>query len=208
MTSTHLKLHPGLNLHHADPDTHHAAQNTIFGFWIFLMSDAIIFALLFATYATMVGRTAGGPTGVDLFNLQSVLAQSALLLTSTLTVGFAALAMKYGDSRRRLTGWLLVTLLLGLGFLALEVRDLASIAGSGAVPQRSGYLSAFFALVGAHGLHVFAACLWLMVLILQVRLIGPTRAVKLRLMRLVLFWHFLDIVWVGVFSFVFLGAFA
>lgn len=204
MSRTAKKLHPGLNLGHTDPEAHEKAEEKLFGFWIFLMSDAIIFALLFATYAVMLNRTAGGPTGAELFDIESAFIQTMLLLTSTLTMGFAALAMKYGHSRRKLNFWLVVTLSLGLAFLAYELNDFAIMLAQGAAPQRSGYLSAFFALVATHGLHVLVACLWLIVMLFQIRYLGMTDFVKTRLMRLSLLWHFLDIVWIGIFSVVYL----
>lgn len=204
MSRTAKKLHPGLNLGHTDPEAHEKAEENLFGFWIFLMSDAIIFALLFATYAVMLNRTAGGPTGAELFDIESAFIQTMLLLTSTLTMGLAALAMKYGHSRLKLNFLLVVTLSLGLAFLTYELNDFAIMLAQGAAPQRSGYLSAFFALVAAHGLHVLVACLWLIVMLFQIRHFGMTDFVKTRLMRLSLLWHFLDIVWIGIFSVVYL----
>lgn len=208
MSRTAQKLHPGINLGHTDPEAHEKAEEKIFGFWIFLMSDAIIFGLLFATYAVMMNRTAGGPTGVELFDLKSAFIQTMLLLTSTLTMGFASLAMKYGHSRAKLNFWLVVTLSLGIAFLAFEMKDFATMFGENAGPWRSGFLSGFFALVPTHGLHVTFASIWLIVMLFQFRRYGTTDFVKIRLMRLSLFWHFLDIVWIGIFSVVYLQALA
>lgn len=174
-----------------------------FGFWLYLMSDAVIFALLFATYAVMVGNTANGPVGNALFSLPNAAVETALLLTSTLTFGMASLALRAGD-KTRLLSWLLVTLVLGVSFLVLEVREFIGMMNVGAGPQRSGFLSAFFTLVGTHGLHVTFGSLWIVILSAQVMVKGLTAPVSSRLFRLSLFWHFLDIVWIGIFSIVYL----
>jgi len=208
MNRAAARLHLGLNLGHTDPSAHESAEVKLFGFWVFLMSDAIVFALLFASYAVMFQRTAGGPAGASLFALTSAFIQTLLLLTSTFTMGMASLAMKYSHSRARLNLWLLVTLLLGLAFLGFELRDFAAMIGAGAGPDRSGFLSAFFMLVPTHGLHVAVACIWILVMLLQIHCYGTTLFVKTRLLRLGLFWHFLDIVWIGIFSVVYLQALA
>ncbi len=174
-----------------------------FGFWLYLMSDAIIFSLLFATYAVMVNNTAGGPSGKTLFSLSNAAAETALLLTSTLTFGMASLALRAGE-KGRLLAWLLVTLILGLGFLSLEIREFTGMVEIGAGPQRSGFLSSFFTLVGTHGLHVTFGSIWIVILSAQVMVKGLTAPVASRLFRLGLFWHFLDIVWIGIFSVVYL----
>lgn len=175
-----------------------------FGFWLYLLSDAILFGLLFATYAVMQANTAGGPAGADLFDLRTLAAQTALLLTSTLTMAFAHGAAE-AHRMRAAIGWLALTCALGAGFLVLELRELSGLIGIGAGPDRSGFLSAFFALVGTHGLHVVAGLIWAFVMIVQLSLKGATARVTDRLYRLSLFWHFLDIVWVGVFSVVYLA---
>ncbi len=204
MTANALE-HPGINLGSTDSLTHAEAESPVFGFWVFLMSDAVIFALLFAIYGTTMHAVAGGPTSHDVLDLKSSFLETIVLLTSSFTFGMASLAMKYDDGNRRLlVGWLAVTLALGLGFLALELHDFYSMASMGAVPQRSGFLSAFFALVSTHGLHVTAGSLWILVMMTQVGVFGLQPAVKTRIMRLGLFWHFLDIVWVGIFSVVYL----
>ena len=177
---------------------------TLFGFWIFLMSDAVLFALLFATYGTMQSGMAGGARPGVLSDGASVAAQTALLLTSSLTCGRASLALKHRPDDRALAGWLAVTLVLGLCFLGLEGHDFANMLRAGAGPTRSGALSAFFALVGMHGLHVSIGCLWIAVMLVQTRLRGASGAVASRLMRLALFWHFLDIIWVAIFTLVYL----
>ncbi|MFC6631955.1 cytochrome o ubiquinol oxidase subunit III [Microbulbifer taiwanensis] len=173
------------------------------GFWLYLMSDAIIFALLFATYLVMVGNTAGGPGGGDLFSLSHTFGETLLLLTSSLTFGLASVALDSGN-RRQLLGWLAVTFALGLGFVAMELREFHGLIALGAGPERSGFLSAFFTLVGTHGLHVSAGLVFILVMMAQVAVKGLSRPVASRLERLGLFWHFLDIVWIGIFSAVYL----
>jgi cytochrome o ubiquinol oxidase subunit 3 len=188
----------------------HAESNVdeerAFGFWLYLMSDAILFALLFSTYAVMVGGTAGGPAGTTLFDLPNALAETMLLLVSSVTFGYASMAMN-GQRKAALLGWLLVTFILGLAFVGLELSEFHGMIAAGAGPERSGFLSAFFALVGAHGLHVSFGLVWILVMAAQVTVKGLSVPVRSRLMRLGLFWHFLDIVWVGIFSVVYLPAF-
>ena len=196
--------HPGLNLAEADPLAHAEASAGIFGFWVFLMSDAVIFALLFATYGVMLPATVGGPTPASEYEIGPAFAETLLLLTSSFTFGMASIAMKYAAPRRTLLGWLGVTLVLGVAFLALELSDFATMFAHGAYPSRSGFLSSFFALVPLHGLHVLAGCLWLVVMMVQLVTIGPDARVKINLLRLGLFWHFLDIIWIAIFSVVYL----
>ena len=207
MSVTEL-LHPGINIGASEPETHAAAEEKVFGFWVFLMSDLIIFSLLFATYAVMLPGTAGGPTPKDIFDIKSAAFETGVLLTSSFTFGLASLAMKYSRSRGPLVLWLAVTLLLGLTFLGFEVRDFLNYVAQGAAPTRSGFLSALFVLVATHGLHVTAGCLWIVVMLVQILVFGVSRDVKTRILRLGLFWHFLDIVWVGIFSAVFLQGLA
>ncbi|MBN9536130.1 MAG: cytochrome o ubiquinol oxidase subunit III [Alphaproteobacteria bacterium 65-37] len=173
------------------------------GFWLYLMGDAVIFALLFATYAIMIPGTAGGPTGKQLFNLNNAALETALLLVSSLTFGFASLSVQAGN-RKAVLGWLGVTFVLGAGFIFLELREFAGLIAQGAGPDRSGFLSAFFTLVGTHGVHVSMGLLWIVILGAQVAVKGLTAPVASRLFRLGLFWHFLDIAWVGIFSIVYL----
>lgn len=183
-----------------ESETH---EQRAFGFWLYLMSDAVIFALLFATYAIMLRGTAGGPTGKQLFSLNNAALETGLLLVSSMTFGFASVFARAGR-RGQVLAWLAVTFLLGLGFVVLEVREFAGLIAQGAGPDRSGFLSAFFTLVGTHGAHVSMGLLWIVVLSAQVAIKGLTLPVTSRLFRLGLFWHFLDIAWVGIFSIVYL----
>jgi cytochrome o ubiquinol oxidase subunit 3 len=178
-------------------------EEKAFGFWIYLMTDAIIFALLFATYAVMLRGTAGGPTGRELFSLPHTFGETMLLLVSSTTFGFATLAARARDRKAAIT-MLLVTFALGAGFLAMELIEFRGMIAAGAPPQRSGFLSAFFTLVGTHGLHVAAGLVGILVMMGQILTKGITAPVYSRLFRLGLFWHFLDIVWIGIFSVVYL----
>ncbi|MBY0233760.1 MAG: cytochrome o ubiquinol oxidase subunit III, partial [Burkholderiaceae bacterium] len=173
------------------------------GFWLYLMSDCLIFAVLFAVYAVLGRSYAAGPSGADLFNLPLVAANTAMLLFSSITYGMAMIAMQHGRIKGVLT-WLAITGLFGLAFLGLELYEFHHLIHEGAGPQRSAFLSAFFALVGTHGLHVTFGLVWLVVLMLQVKKLGLTVENKRRLMCLSMFWHFLDVVWIGVFTFVYL----
>lgn len=197
-------LHPGLNLGAAHDAAHERSEPVVFGFWVFLMSDLIIFGILFATHAVMADARAGGPGPSTLFDLRSVAAQTALLLASSYTYGMASLSLKHKRGRGTLLIWLAATFALGAGFLTLELRDFASMIALGGVPQRSGWLSALWALVGLHGLHVTAGLLWIVVMAAQVAVLGLTDAVKTRLLLLGLYWHFLDLVWIGIFTTVYL----
>lgn len=197
--------HPGLNLGSMHGRDNDAAEGLMFGFWVFLMSDAILFGMVFASYVTSVHATAGGPGPHDLYNIQSVFIETMLLLTSSFTFGLASLALKYKRSRLRLIGWMVVTLVLGIGFLSFELHDFITMFAKGGVPTRSGYLSAFFGLVSLHGLHVTAGCIWLICVVVQIARYGLDTKTKLGIMRLALFWHFLDIVWIAIFSVVYLA---
>lgn len=199
-------LHPGVNLDVTDRESHAKASEVIFGFWIFLMSDLVLFAALFATYAAMSSQgIAHGPTPAEVFDLSSAFIETLLLLLSSFTFGFAILAMKYSTSRARLLGWLGLTAVLGAAFVAFELHDYyVMIETHDAWPQTSGFLSAYYLLTGTHAVHVSAGILWMIVLAVQVMTLGVNTPVKLRLLRLALFWHMLDIVWVGIFTFVYL----
>jgi cytochrome o ubiquinol oxidase subunit 3 len=174
-----------------------------YGFWIFLLSDIVMFSALFAGYAVLVSATAGGPTGAKLFNQTSVAIETACLLASSYTCGLMSMAI---DSRRHVATYFggLVTFLLGAAFLALELREFASMIAQGATPERSAFLSAFFTLVGCHGLHVAVGLIWLAVMMAQVATRGFRPTVERRLLCFSLFWHALDIIWVGLFTVVYL----
>ncbi|KFD17575.1 MULTISPECIES: cytochrome o ubiquinol oxidase subunit III [Tatumella] len=188
---------------HAAHGHHDAGANKVFGFWIYLMSDCIIFATLFATYAVMVHNTAGGPSGKNFFELPYVLGETALLLFSSITYGFSVIAMNR-NSKNAVVGWLVLTFLLGLGFIGMEINEFHHLIAEGWGPQRSGFLSAFFTLVGTHGLHVTCGLIWMLVLMYQVATRGLNAANRTRIMCLSLFWHFLDVVWICVFTIVYL----
>lgn len=182
---------------------HHPQNATLLGFWIYLMSDCLIFACLFATYGVLGRNYAAGPTGAELFDLPLVAINTALLLLSSITFGFAMLEMQ----QKRLKGtllWLGITGLFGVAFLGVELYEFAHLIHVGAGPQRSGFLTAFFALVGTHGLHVLFGIIWLVTLMVQLRRHGLIPENKRRLFCLSMFWHFLDVIWIGVFTFVYL----
>ncbi len=182
---------------------HHPQNGTLLGFWIYLMSDCLIFACLFATYAVLGKSYAGGPTGAELFDLKLVAINTALLLFSSITYGFAMISMLKKKSGGVL-GWLAVTGLLGAAFVGVELYEFHHLIHVGAGPQTSAFLTSFFALVSTHGLHVSFGIVWLIVLMVQVRKFGLTAANTRRLICLSMFWHFLDLVWIGVFTFVYL----
>ena len=191
------------NIEFENDDAPRAFEEKAFGFWTWLMSDAILFALLFATYAVMAGNLAGGPSGRTLFDLSHTAVETLLLLTSSVTFGLASVSANRDRSSATLA-WLAVTCLLGLGFVGMEVSEFRGMAAAGAGPDRSGFLSAFFTLVGTHGLHVGAGLTWIVLSGIEIASRGLTTQAASRLYRLGLFWHFLDIVWVGIFSIVYL----
>jgi len=203
MSSSTYTLSAGATPVFYDNGDHHPQPGTLLGFWLYLMSDCLLFAVLFAVYAVLGRSVAGGPSAAELFELPVVAANTALLLFSSITYGFAMIAMQHGRQRHVLA-WLAVTGLLGLGFLSLELTEFTHLIHEGAGPQRSAFLSSFFTLVGTHGLHVAFGTIWLATLMLQVRKLGLTAPNKRRLMCLSMFWHFLDVVWIGVFTFVYL----
>ena len=196
----------------ADPQTapkfylteeHHPENGTLLGFWLYLMSDCLIFAALFATFAVLGRNYAAGPSGADLFELPVVALNTTFLLLSSITYGFAMLTMQQNKQQQTLA-WLVVTALFGAAFVSVELTEFAHLIGEGATPQRSAFLSSFFTLVATHGLHVTFGIIWMVTLMVQVSRHGLSVANKRRLMCLSMFWHFLDVVWIGVFSFVYL----
>jgi cytochrome o ubiquinol oxidase subunit 3 len=192
--------------HMIDAEEGDTLADRAFGFWLFLMSDAIVFALLFATYAVLSQGHGGAHGPASLFDLTRSGVETGLLLLSSLGFGLAMLAL---DAGRRWPAifWLMVTGLLGLAFLALEISDFRDLIGRGLAPQASGYLSAVFVLIGTHGLHVAMGILWIAILAAQLMVQGDDPQTRSRLLRLGYYWHFLDIVWIGIYSVVILPGF-
>lgn len=187
-----------------DDHAHHdGGEATRFGFWLYLMTDCILFATAFAGYAVLYRNTAGGVSGYDIFDLPYVLVETAALLLSSITYGFATIAGQQGR-KHGVLGWLAVTFLLGAVFIGLELNEFHHLIVEGHGPDVSAFLSAFFALVGLHGLHVTAGLVWMAVMMFEVTRSGLTGRSLLRLDCLSLFWHFLDIVWICVFTVVYL----
>jgi cytochrome o ubiquinol oxidase subunit 3 len=181
----------------------HGDGGTLLGFWLYLMSDCLIFAVLFATFGVLGRNYAAGPSGADLFDLRLVAINTSLLLLSSITYGFAMLEMEK-DRVDTTLRWLAITGLFGAAFLGIELYEFAHLIREGATPQRSAFLSAFFTLVGTHGLHVTFGIIWLITLMAQLRQRGLIAENQRRLLCLSMFWHFLDVVWIGVFTFVYL----
>ena len=186
-----------------DEHPHSEGHSTMLGFWIYLMSDCLIFAILFACYAVLGGNYAAGPAPKDLFDLKLIALNTAMLLFSSITYGFAVLQMQQGKVKGTQL-WLAITGLFGLAFLSIELYEFHHLIELGATPQRSAFLSAFFTLVGTHGLHVTFGIIWLVTLMIQLGKHGLIAANKRRVMCLSMFWHFLDVVWIGVFTIVYL----
>jgi cytochrome o ubiquinol oxidase subunit 3 len=188
---------------HADHGHHDQEGLKTFGFWLFLITDVIMFATLFATYVVLRNNTAGGPTGEELFNIPIVIASTFILLTSSFTSGLAVLSMQQGRLKG-LIGWLVVTAALGAAFIGLEVYEFLHMVHEGATMQTSAFLSAFFTLVGAHGVHVTVGLVWMIGLMLQLRRRGITPVTERKVNVLSLYWHFLDAVWIFLFTVVYL----
>ncbi len=188
---------------HAHDHAHDDGSGTVLGFWIYLMSDCLIFSSLFATFGVLAANTAGGPSGRELFDLPYVAGETLLLLISSFTFGMAMLNM-YAEQKNKVIAWLAITFLFGAGFIGMELYEFAHLIEEGAGPSRSAFLSAYFTLVGTHGLHVTAGLLWLGVMMHQTWYFGLDGVVRRRLACLSLFWHFLDLIWICVFTFVYL----
>ncbi|MFF2014591.1 MULTISPECIES: cytochrome o ubiquinol oxidase subunit III [Bacillales] len=199
MSSTHLTEDTKAS-HHGHPDLE---EMRTFGFWIYLMTDIMIFGTFFATYIVLRGSTNGGPGPADLFELSGVIASTFILLASSYTCGLAVLAMNKGR-HRALIGWLGVTALLGAVFIGLEVNEFAHMVNEGATMSTSAFLSAFYTLVGTHGLHVTVGLVWMIALMIQLKRRGITPVTKRKVQIVSLFWHFLDVVWIFVFTVVYL----
>jgi cytochrome o ubiquinol oxidase subunit 3 len=194
MTSEQVKLRE----EHREAD-----DKTLFGFWVYIMTDCVLFASLFAVYAVLHNNTFGGSAGGDLFDLHSVLAETLILLTSSFTCGLAMLAA-HARKKNQVLFWFGVTFVLGLVFLALELTEFRHLVITGNSWRRSGFLSSFFALVGTHGLHITVGLLWMVTMMFKVLRGGLTRNTVRRLTMLSLFWHFLDIIWIFIFTIVYL----
>ena len=190
-------------LHHRDEHHHETDARVIFGFWIYIMSDCLLFASIFATYAVLHNNTFGGPSARELFSMPFVLTETMLLLTSSFTYGLAMLAA-HKSKKVGVISWLFVTFLLGVAFLGMELTEFSTMIREGSGPDRSAFLSSFFTLVGTHGMHVFIGLMWMFALIVQVYRYGITNITFRKLTCLSLFWHFLDIVWIFVFTIVYL----
>ncbi|GLQ46228.1 cytochrome o ubiquinol oxidase subunit III [Dyella lipolytica] len=197
ITANHDVIAHGADEHHDD------GSKTLLGFWIYLMSDCLIFSALFATFGVLANATAGGPSGKELFDLPYVLGETMLLLVSSFTFGVAMLNM-HAERRNKVIGWLFITLLFGAAFVAMEIHEFAHLIHEGAGPDRSAFLSSYFTLVGTHGLHVTCGLIWIVVMMDMLRRYGLNDAVRRRLSCLSLFWHFLDVVWICVFTIVYL----
>lgn len=182
---------------------HEEDSTTRFGFWIYLMTDAIVFATLFATYAVLRNNTNGGPDGRELFSLPFVLVETLILLISSFTVGLAILAV-HRHNKKNAVIWLAITMALGACFLAMELTEFSHLIQEGHSWRQSAFLSAFFTLVGTHGLHILIGILWLGVMIAKVMSEGLNRANVRKLTLLAMFWHFLDVIWIFIFSIVYL----
>jgi cytochrome o ubiquinol oxidase subunit 3 len=201
VATTHARTH-----HDGHHHSHDDGSKTTLGFWIYLMSDCLIFATLFATFGVLANATAGGPTGGHLFEVPYVLGETLLLLASSFTFGLAMIGMQH-RRHAQIMGWLAATFALGAGFVAMEVIEFAKLIGDGAGPHVSAFLSAYFVLVGTHGLHVTCGLLWIAIMMHQVYKFGLTGVTRRRLNCLSLFWHFLDLIWICVFTFVYLREF-
>ncbi|WP_136605252.1 cytochrome o ubiquinol oxidase subunit III [Paenibacillus dokdonensis] len=186
--------------HHSHPDME---EMRTFGFWIYLMTDIMIFGTFFATYIVLHNNTNGGPGPADLFELSGVIVSTFILLTSSYTCGLAVLALNKGK-KQALIGWLAVTALLGAVFIGLEINEFAHMVHEGATMSRSAFLSAFYTLVGTHGLHVTVGLVWMIALMVQLSVKGITPVTKRKVNIISLFWHFLDVVWIFVFTVVYL----
>ncbi|HWU63237.1 MAG TPA: cytochrome o ubiquinol oxidase subunit III [Ensifer sp.] len=201
--NTSHNAQPGGELTFYLREEHHPEQSTMIGFWIYLMSDCLIFAILFATYAVLGHSFAGGPDAKELFDLKLVAINTAMLLFSSITYGFAMLEMEKGN-KGLMISWMVVTFFFGVCFLGIELYEFHHLIGEGAGPWRSAFTSSFFTLVGTHGLHVTCGLVWMAVLMVQMNKHGINAANKRRMTTLSMFWHFLDVIWIGVFSFVYL----
>jgi cytochrome o ubiquinol oxidase subunit III len=194
------ETHPDISL----PDPHQDAYSrTVLGFWMYLMTDCIVFATLFATYVVLHTHTFGGPTAKDLFSVKTAFIETMILLFSSAACGMAVIAAKHSQKIPALI-WLSATFLLGISFVALELHEFADLAMDGHSWTKSAFLSSFFTLVGTHGLHVSFGLIWIVVMLFQVLIAGITIDTFRRLVIFSMFWHFLDLVWIFIFTIVYL----
>lgn len=195
--------HKGHDHDHGHDGHHDLEALRTMGFWIFIITDCIIFGTLFATYAVLHNNTAGGPGAADLFEMPGVIAETFILLTSSFTSGLAVLSMNRGD-KKGLINWLIVTAVLGASFITLEVTEFLKMIDEGAKISTSAFLSAFYTLVGTHGIHVTIGLIWMIALMFQVAKRGITPVTKRKIGNISLYWHFLDVVWIFVFTIVYM----
>ncbi len=188
---------------HLEEHERAADTKTILGFWVYLMTDFVLFASLFSVFIVLRGPLETGGSGAELFDMPLVLAETLILLTSSLTCGLFLLAARAGHVRQVLV-WMFATMLLGAAFIGIELMEFRTLIGEGLGPQTSGFMSAFFTLVGTHGLHVSAGLVWMLVLAWKVIESGLTRSLMRKLMMLGMFWHFLDVIWIFIFTIVYL----
>ncbi|MFC0330181.1 cytochrome o ubiquinol oxidase subunit III [Paenibacillus sepulcri] len=202
----HAGNHTQAQVHsHADGHDGHVNQEELrqFGFWIFLITDCVLFATLFATYVVLHGNHAGGPGPKEIFEMPGIIAETFILLTSSFTSGLAVLAMNAG-SRKGLIGWLIVTVLLGATFIGLEVTEFLKLIHEGHTISSSAFFSSFFVLVGTHGIHVTVGIVWITGIMIQLARYGITPVTRRKVNITSLYWHFLDVVWIFVFTIVYL----
>jgi len=178
-------------------------NKTIFGFWVYIMTDCVLFASLFATYAVLHNNTFGGPSGSQIFSLPYILTETIILLTSSFTCGLGILSAR-NKHKNKVLFWFGVTFLLGLAFLLMELNDFHHLAVIGDSWRRSGFLSAFFTLVGTHGAHITVGLLWMLTMLIRIWQVGLSKANVRRLTLLSIFWHFLDLIWIFIFTIVYL----
>lgn len=204
MNDLNVHFHPEPFPDISTPDPHQDTYSkNVLGFWMYLMTDCLLFCVLFATYAVLHNGTFGGPTSKDLFHLSTAFIETMILLCSTVTCGLAILSAKKNETNHTVF-WLAVTFFLGASFIAMEVHEFAHLINEGHSWRQSAFLSSFFTLVGTHGTHVSFGMLWMLVMIVQVCMMGMTIDTFRRLVIFSMFWHFLDLIWIFIFTFVYL----
>jgi cytochrome o ubiquinol oxidase subunit 3 len=201
---SHQGMNHGHDAHHGHDHGHHDQEGLkILGFWIFLVTDCLLFSSLFAEYAILHTHTDGGPSGKELFDIPGFVTETFLLLTSSFTSGLAVMQMRRGNLKS-LISWLIVTALLGLGFIGFEVKEFASLVSEGHTMASNAFLSSFFTLVGTHGCHVSLGLAWMTGIMLQLARRGINAVTSRKVFIVCLYWHFLDVVWVFLFTVVYL----